>query len=284
MRAQDSTQGLHERLAALESQLKELTRALLPTTPLAESNHSISIHSPDTSRSLGSSDRENQVAVRRDTRMPQDGTGASPKDHLSFASGKNLTTGKNLGETSVTHALQRVEERLTELGLPVIDRESAPGTPPMTPLPSDSREPAGGSTRHRVLRALQDNSIIPCREKWDDYLETFLVEVHPLYPFSHQAQLAERYRTFWAVLSPENNQIPEDDFDLDHIFQLLLMLAVGHCTLSSRVHTGEGIHSAGWSLYCTALDLRGSLLDTVNDDSKPLSSLHSLTLVVGIPS
>lgn len=283
MRTNDSTQGLHERLAALESHLKELTQALLPITPLAESSQSMSVHSPDTGRSLGSTSGENRVIVGRDGRIPQDGTGSSPKDHLSFASGKNLTTQKNLGETSVTHALQRVEDRLNELGLPVIERDSAPGTPPMTPLPSSSRELGGGSTCRRVLRALLDNGITPNREKWDDYLDTFLVEVHPLYPFSHEPQIAKTYEQTWEILSPANNQVSGEDFDLDHTFQLLLMLALGHCTLSSRIHTGEGIHSAGWSLYCTAMDLQGSLLDTVNDDSNPLSSLHSLTLVVSTP-
>ena len=208
-------------------------------------------------------------------------SGTSPKDSLSFSSGKNLTTGRNLGETSVTHALQRVEDRLNELGMPVLERDSAPGTPPMTPLPANTKDYNYNSVGHRVKRALNENGIAPDRATWDDYLEIYLTEVHLLYPFSNETSIAETYEKLWEVLGT-SNEVMLPEIELDKACQMLLILALGRCTVSTRIHKSEGFHSAGWSMYCTAMDLLGNLLDTVNDDSRPLSSLHSLVLVVSL--
>lgn len=217
-----------------------------------------------------------------DSRSIPDPTDTSPKDYLSFASGKNLTTGRNLGETSVTHALQRVEDRLNELGMPVAERDSAPGTPPMTPLPSSLREPNYNSVFYRVKRALKGNGVMPDRVQWDGYFEIYLTEVHLLYPFSNEALISETYEHLWQLLDSTGIDTRVSKLDTDKVCQMLLVLALGRCTVSTRVHTSEGIHSSGWSLYCTAMNLQGSLLDTVNDDSRPLSSLHSLVLVASI--
>ncbi len=234
-------------------------------------------------RSQNDMDRERPASEPAGSRRIPDPTGTSPKDYLSFASGKNLTTGRYLGETSVTNALQRVEERLNELGMPVAERDSAPGTPPMTPLPSSSRESNYNSVFHQVKRALKSNGVMPDRTKWDVYFEIYLTEVNLLYPFSNEASISETYERLWNLLDSTDIDTRVPELDTDKVCQMLLILALGRCTVSTRVQTSEGIHSSGWSLYCTAMDLQGSLLDTVNDDSRPLSSLHSLVLVASIP-
>ncbi|PVH76619.1 hypothetical protein DL98DRAFT_387072, partial [Cadophora sp. DSE1049] len=272
-------QALHQRLATLESHLTTLTRALLPASPLSDPNAPILSQSPEAGGSHNNVPVEKISADAAEERTIPGPSGTSPKDYLSFSSGKNLTTGRNLGETSVTHALQRVEDRLNELGMPVLERDSAPGTPPMTPLPSNTKDYNHNSIAHQVKRALEENGIEPDRATWDEYFEVYLTEVHLLYPFSNEMSISETYEKLWELLGT-GNEIALPEIELDKACQMLLVLALGRCTVSTRIHKSEGFHSAGWSLYCTAMDLLGNLLDTVNDDSRPLSSLHSLVLVV----
>jgi len=163
----------------------------------------------------------------------------------------------------------------------VLERDSAPGTPPMTPLPANTKDYNYNSVGHRVKRALNENGIAPDRATWDEYLEIYLTEVHLLYPFSNETSIAETYEKLWEVLGT-SNEVMLPEIELDKACQMLLVLALGRCTVSTRIHKSEGFHSAGWSMYCTAMDLLGNLLDTVNDDSRPLSSLHSLVLVVSL--
>ncbi|KAL5320430.1 hypothetical protein ACEPPN_011234 [Leptodophora sp. 'Broadleaf-Isolate-01'] len=269
--------ALHQRLATLESHLTTLTRALLPVTPLADTN--ALIQSPEGGGSQSNASAEKTSVEAAEARAASGPSGTSPKDYLSFSSGKNLTTGRNLGETSVTHALQRVEDRLNELGMPVVERDSAPGTPPMTPCASNSREYNYNTISYQVKRALEDNGIKPDRANWDEYVEVYFTEVHLLYPFSNETSISETYEKLWELLN-SSNEIIMPEIELDKVCQILLVLALGRCTVSTRVQKREGIHSAGWSLYCTAMDLLGNLIDTVNDDSRPLSSLHSLILIV----
>ncbi|KAH7419739.1 fungal-specific transcription factor domain-containing protein [Cadophora sp. MPI-SDFR-AT-0126] len=277
---QPELQALHQRLATLESHLSTLTRALLPASPLSDPNATVLSQSPEARGAHSNVIAEKQPGDTAEDRANLVLSGTSPKDYLSFSSGKNLmTTGRNLGETSVTHALQRVEDRLNELGMPVLERDSAPGTPPMTPLPSGTKDVNYSSIGHRVKRALDENGIEPDRATWDEYLEIYLTEVHLLYPFSTETSISETYEKLWELLGT-GNEVASPEIELDKACQMLLGLALGRCTVSTRIHKSEGFHSAGWSLYCTAMDLLGNLLDTVNDDSRPLSSLHSLVLVV----
>ncbi|KAH7061959.1 fungal-specific transcription factor domain-containing protein [Paraphoma chrysanthemicola] len=261
---------LQNRMAALESQLTTLNQALSRMAPILESN--------EPNPGLANSERLSQQWMHRDARSiasPRSSatSGVSPKDGLTFVSGKNGASMTLAGETSVVHALQRVEDRLSELGLPVAeDRGSVPRTPPMTPMISTSRDWIDTNTPQKVQQLLRKYGITPNRQEWDVYLETFLVEVHPLYPFLSEDLVREMYEELWRNIDADTTD--------DRVVQALLILANGRCATSSRIQSDAGSSSAGWSLYRTAMDMQGSLLDTVNDDSNPLSSLHSLTLVV----
>ncbi|KAH7089245.1 fungal-specific transcription factor domain-containing protein [Paraphoma chrysanthemicola] len=253
---------LQNRMAALESQLTTLNQALLRMAPILESNES--------NTGFANSERQSQQWTHRNATPRSTTSGVSPKDGLTFVSGKNGASTTLAGETSVVHALRRVED---QLGLPIAeDRGSVPRTPPMTPMISTSRDWNDTNTPQKVPQLLRKYGITPNRQEWDVYLETFLVEVYPLYPFLSEEMFREMYEELW-------NSIDADTTN-DHAVQALLVLANGRCATSSRIQSDAGSNSAGWSLYRAAMEMQGSLLDTVNDDSNPLSSLHSLTLVV----
>lgn len=268
-------------MEALESHLMTLNQALLRFAPAPETAHSVSGPSP--------TDRQSQGSIDGDTTFMQTGhrqissshtSGASPKDGLNFTTGKH-TNRSHTGETSVLHALRRVEDRLTELGLPIVDeRDSAPETPPMTPIGLALEEGHVGPHSRGIRYLLQKHGIRSSREEWDTYLESFLIEVHPLYPFLSEELLRKMYSQLWESLAVESADLANEAVNTDRTVQALLVLANGRCARSSRMQSNAGSSSAGWSLYCTAMELQGSLLDIVSDDSNPLSSLHTLTLVV----
>jgi hypothetical protein len=195
---------------------------------------------------------------------------------LTFESGK-FGSRKYIGETSVTHVLQRVEDQLEEIGFPTEQRTSPPESPPMTPVPKASHPQV---PQNRISSAIHTHGIVPVKDQWDDYLETFLSDVHTLYPFLHEPTVHNMYDRLWSIIAPSAPMTTSTDHCFDQLVQVLLMLAIGRCVLSSRVNTSEGLHSAGWSLYSTALDLRGNLLDFVGDDSRPLQTLQTLVLMV----
>lgn len=270
-------------MAALESHLTTLNQALLRMAPTQESN----IETP--SQALG--DRPTQGSMNGNpqygtdlTRIPaSNASTSSPKDSIVFTSRRSITNKNNAGETSVSHALQRVEDRLTELGLPVVEeRASAPQTPPITPLPSHSSELNGVYPDCGILHTLQQHGITPIRQEWDVYLDTFFVEVLALYPFISEEHVREMYGVLWEDLGPQRTHNSDQPVNINQNVQTLLILANGRCATSSRIHSGEGLHSAGWSLYCAAMELQGSLLGMISDDYHPLSSLQTLTLCVRI--
>jgi hypothetical protein len=260
--------------------LKNLTEALLPLI----ANMKAPVPNPASSPEKGAI--EPAACIANDPHTPGTNDGRpyqqrrSPNEPLSFLRAKNLSVANSADETSISNALQLVEDRLNEIGLPIVEGESAPATPPMTPMPLNPHEWKADSVRYRISRALETNGIEPNRAQMDEYLDTFKTEVYPLYPFLTEDTITEIYSELWAAFSSLNDQDSEDITHLDRVVQGLLILALGRCTVSSRSHKGDGLHNAGWSLYCTAMDLQGSLLDMVNDDSEPLSSLHTLALVV----
>lgn len=208
---------------------------------------------------------------------------ASSKDYsarLAFESGKTPAARKSIGETSISHLLQRVEDQLSAFGLPVVERSSAPATPPLTPLPSGPQEEQHELSRTKLVRAFKTHGIEPDKALWDQYLNSYLNKVHPLYPFMHESSVREMYNQLWVMISLEEGQSEEEVERHDQVVLILLIMAIGRCSLSCRADDGGGLHSAGWSLYCTATQLQGNLLDAISDDSRPLESLQTLALMV----
>ncbi|OBT75482.1 hypothetical protein VF21_04902 [Pseudogymnoascus sp. 05NY08] len=285
-KADSSNDELRTRLAALESQLTRLTEALQSRVPSPSQwrQHDRDEELSDKISEPVDNEGNQEDHATEDNRSYKGSSTESPKDpsRLSFTSSKrSCSTRRTAGDTSVMNVLQRVEDQLSELGLPIVERvSSAPATPPMTPLPRESYDGKDELPGHKIGRALRTNGIKPDRKIWDDYLSAYLLEIHPLYPFLHEPSITEMYYQLWDTISPSAETSEHVPQQLDNSIHVILILANGCCALSNRVDTGDGLHSAGWSLYCAAKDLQGPLVDTVCDDSRPLQSLHSLTLIV----
>jgi hypothetical protein len=279
-REQESVKTLQSRMEALESHLQTLNQALLRMIPPAPKETNID-HLTFDSAVLEPAHKEAELATSRRAYSISNTSGASPKGGLTFTSGKSITSKNQAGETSMLHALRRVEDRLTELGLPVVEeKESAPETPPMTPLASSKRDLSGTCASRETPYLFHKHGITLTRGEWNMYLETYVVEVHPLYPFLSEDAIRDKCDQLWRHVHFNSTDSSDHETDTEQIVQGLLILANGRCATSSRIQSSNGSHSAGWSLYCIAMEMQGSLLEIVNDDSKPMSSLQTLTLVV----
>lgn len=187
------------------------------------------------------------------------------------------------GETSMNHSLNQVEDHLEILGVRCGRIVSRPPSQPLTPPPQvpsqDGRRRRGQS--NIIQNVLTSHGICVDKTRWDRYLQTFIGEVHVLYPFLHIPMIREYYERFWrdCFNSPANNQLPGRKHQIE-VAQLLICLATGRCIGGSRLATEEGRHSAGWSLYSAAMDILGEPIETFTNGGSALLKLQTLLLMV----
>lgn len=191
------------------------------------------------------------------------------------------------GETSARFNLEQMEDRLEKLG---VDRPAPPSSPPSQPLTPSLRpatpEPDAllfgtGSKRDTDMRQLLKCHSVPINPKeWETCLMSFFAEVHPLYPFLHPPSVQEVFNQVRSLnlANRSTSTLPESDLNIE-LAQVFLCLAIGRCTTANR-GSSNGRHSAGWSLYCVAMDLIGDVLNLCGISSSPLLQLQTLCLLV----
>ncbi|KAJ5263215.1 hypothetical protein N7478_010820 [Penicillium angulare] len=170
------------------------------------------------------------------------------------------------GETSITHNLTVVENRLEQMGVQYERCRSASPSyqfdSRLTPSPDS---PPGHPKQIQTCiyhRSLKANGLVPDRKQWDGLLTTFCDEVHILVPFLHLPSVWKLYGEIWET-SFTGKSSKQDQSGLRRVqtAYILLCLANGRCVESSRFEDGEGQYSAGWSLYNAARDIFGDLLN-----------------------
>ncbi|KAL4889514.1 fungal-specific transcription factor domain-containing protein [Aspergillus ambiguus] len=162
------------------------------------------------------------------------------------------------GETSISHTLNQIEGYLDYQEYPSMRRESTTSLAslPMSPVEYTSHPYTITGTR----KALAKHGVKPNKGHWDSFMKTFCDEVHILYPFLHIASLWDSYACMWRSNFALGTRAHTPNDHRIAIAQVWICLALGKCTESPRVHTEEGKHSAGWSLFSAAIDLIGDLL------------------------
>jgi len=104
-----------------------------------------------------------------------------------------------------------------------------------------------------------------------------------LYPFLHLPIILDVYSELWedSFLWSADRGSQWDSHRIQ-VAQVFLCLATGRCTGSSRVDTEDGRHSAGWSLYCAAIDIFGDIFDVFRERTRSLQALQTFVLMVGL--
>ncbi|KAJ5734951.1 uncharacterized protein N7483_000076 [Penicillium malachiteum] len=189
------------------------------------------------------------------------------------------------GETSITHNMSVVENRLEQMGVQYPRLRSASPSYPfrscLTPSPEIRRGHRHESQTSLFRRVLDESGLVPDKEQWNELLQTFCDEVHILVPFLHLPSLWKLYEDVWETSLGENIDSGEKSgikrVQLAHI---LLCLANGRCVESSRVEHEESRYSAGWSLYNAARDIFGDLLDGFRQCTDQIFVLQTYLLMV----
>ncbi|KAF4979783.1 hypothetical protein FZEAL_4087 [Fusarium zealandicum] len=111
------------------------------------------------------------------------------------------------------------------------------------------------------------------------YLQTFLDEVHPMYPLIHPPTLWETFDEMWQYPTLWGTT---DTAEREHVRVSVALvcfcLALGRCSISSRITDPSGVHSSGWSLYSVGMSLLHDLLETSNTAAKSLLMLQVIYL------
>lgn len=178
------------------------------------------------------------------------------------------------GETSIAYTLNQVEGYLTHLEYGVTGSHASASPS------SHSTEAPGSGTQIHIGSILKMFDIEPERSSWDEYLDTFLSEIHVLYPMLHPPTLREYYTNMWdQYLHPQPSALGYDTGRFT-VAQVWICLAIGRCTQSPRIHGEDCRHSAGWSLYDAAMHLIGDLFSSFQETSNPVLVLQTLLLMV----
>ena len=182
------------------------------------------------------------------------------------------------GETSISHILTQIEGYLGHREYPSLRRDSTSSLASLPMSPTEHSKHQRGITDARNV--LTRNGIKPDRAQWDAFMKTFCDESHILYPFLHIASLWNNYDNMWqSNFATESRSSGQNDHQVV-MAQIWICLAHGKCTQSPRVHSEEGRHSAGWSLFGAAVDLIGDLLACFRNCSDPTLVLQTFSLMV----
>lgn len=142
-------------------------------------------------------------------------------------------------------------------------------------------EKPGGKVRAWLETHLARHGLVADRAEWGRYLQVFLDEVHILYPFLHPPSLwgtfneVWEYSALWFMTKAEERENKRMSVAL-----LCFCLALGRCSISTRMSDADGVHSSGWSLYCAGITLVPDILKMSNKCAKSLLTLQILTLRV----
>ncbi|CRK15719.1 hypothetical protein BN1723_010769 [Verticillium longisporum] len=181
------------------------------------------------------------------------------------------------GEISMSPGLQGMEDDM--------DRMAADSSGMMAEYPSRSPNPAGDSSPRKIrawLEAILDqHGVVADEEAWRRYLHVFLEEIHILYPILHAPTLWETFNEMWeySALWPLTSSAEREQKRMA-VALVCFCLALGRCSVSSRVTDANGVQSAGWTLYSVGMSLLQDSTEMSNTAAKSLLTLQMLLIRV----
>lgn len=190
------------------------------------------------------------------------------------------------GELSMASPDDDKQDRIirSEKGsVPFLTRPDADRTLALLLQPSSIT--AGGKSGRKVRAWLETHlarhGLVADRAEWKQYLQVFLDEVHTLYPFLHPPSLWETFNEVWEFSALWSMASPEERVNKRMSVALLCFcLALGRCSMSTRMSDADGVHSSGWSLFTAAIGLVPEMLKMSNKCAKSLLTFQILTVRV----
>lgn len=195
------------------------------------------------------------------------------------------------GELSISPAFQEMGENLDGSGGmgDGLAREKHPSEAASVQCPSLGQH--GGdmsSSDHQTRKVrgwleaiLVHHGVSADEADWRWYLQVFFDEIHVLYPFLHAPTVWETFNELWeySALWAMTNAA-EREHKRMNVAVVCFCLALGRCSVSSRMTDASGVHSSGWSLYSVGMSLVQDAVEMNNTTAKSLVALQMIMLRV----
>lgn len=158
-----------------------------------------------------------------------------------------------------------------------------PGFSSVSPL--QHTNPVGDKPRkvRAWLEAVLDQHGVVANEvEWRRYMHIFLDEIHVLYPILHPPTIWDTFNEIWEYSALWSlTSAAEREHKRMSVALVCFCLALGRCSVSTRMTDANGVHSAGWTLYSVGISLMHDTVEMSNTASKSLLTLQILVVRVG---
>ncbi|KAM5344309.1 hypothetical protein ACJ41O_012846 [Fusarium nematophilum] len=185
------------------------------------------------------------------------------------------------GEISMSPAFKDEDEEMDHVSGP-----SVGPLPDFPPEPSLRRTASSGGKSSRKPRAwletiLEQHGVVAEENEWRRYMQIFLEEIHVLYPILHPPTVWETFNELWeySALWPLSSSAEREKKRMS-VALVCFCLALGRCSVCSRMTDANGVHSAGWTLYSVGISLMQDTAEMSNTASKSLLTLQILLIRV----
>lgn len=151
-----------------------------------------------------------------------------------------------VGEASITPALDAMPETTSA----TVPSTSSPNT--MMQRSNDAPLKVPGW----LQLIFSQHDLIAEPSRWRRCLHNFFNEIHVLYPFLHPPSVWESFDALWE---PSTLWVPSDMAEAKQkrasVALVCFCLALGRCSISTRMEDEDGVHSSGWTLYSAGMSL-----------------------------
>lgn len=182
------------------------------------------------------------------------------------------------GEISIKRGLQDMDDKFDDIGHRMLAEY-----PSGSPLRNTN---SLGDASTRKVRAwletiLDHHGIVADDAEWRRYMHVYFEEIHVLYPFLHPPSVWETFNELWeySALWPLANSAEREQKRLS-VALVCFCLALGRCTVSSRVTDASGMHSSGWAFYSVGMSLLQDAAEMNNNTAKSLLAIQTLLIRV----
>lgn len=192
------------------------------------------------------------------------------------------------GELSMSPAFQEMNDDLDRTGINGASAAAklSPALPRGCSLQKGSLMSSCGDQQPRKVRGwleavLVHHGVNADEADWRRYLQVFFDEVHVLYPFLHTPTVWEIFNELWeySALWAMTNAA-EREHNRMTAAVVCFCLALGRCSVSSRMADASGVHSSGWSLYSVGMSLMQDAVEMNNTTAKSLVAMQIIMLRV----
>lgn len=195
------------------------------------------------------------------------------------------------GELSISPAFQDMSESLDGSGIdddPSHGKGNAAASAKGTFLRRGGGGDVSSSGDHQVRKVrgwleaiLAHHGVLADEAAWRWHLQVFFDEVHVLYPFLHAPTVWETFDELWeySALWAMTNAAEREHKRMS-VAVVCFCLALGRCSVSSRMADASGVHSSGWSLYSVGMSLVQDAVEMNNMTAKSLVALQIIMLRV----